>query len=150
LRVLVVERHDLPIVNARLVVSAGAGDVPDARPGLLSFLGSMLEQGTKKRNALELSDDFDAIGAQHGAWIDWDSGGVSIRVLAERLDAALELMADVALAPTFPDAEIERLRTRRITAIQSEKSSPGAIASNTVAASLFGRAHPYGHSMTGE
>ncbi|MDF2691817.1 MAG: Zinc protease [Labilithrix sp.] len=150
LRVLVVERHDLPIVSARLVVSSGAGDVPDARPGLMSFLGSMLEQGTKKRNALQISDDFEAIGAGHGAWVDWDSGGVSIRVLSERLDAGLELMADIALAPTFPDAEIERLRTRRITGIQSEKSSPGSIASNAVAASLFGRAHPYGHSLTGE
>ena len=150
LRVLVVERHDLPIVSARLVVSMGAGDLPEARPGLMSFLGSMLEQGTKKRNALQLSDEFDAIGASHGAWVDWDSGGVSIRVLSERLDAGLELMADVALSPTFPDAEIERLRTRRITGIQAEKSSPQAIASNAVAAALFGRAHPYGHSMTGE
>ena len=150
LRVLIVERHDLPIVSARLVVSAGAGDVPDARPGVMSFLGSMLEQGTKKRSALQLSDDFDAIGAHHGAWVDWDSAGVSIRVLSERLDAGLELMADVALAPTFPEAEVERLRTRRITAIQAEKSSPGTIASNTTAAALFGRGHPYGHSITGE
>ena len=150
LRVLIVERHDLPIVSARLVVSMGAGDLPDVRPGLMSFLGSMLEQGTKKRNALQLSDDFEAIGAHHGAWVDWDSGGVSLRVLSERLDAGLELMADVALSPTFPDAEVERLRTRRITGIQAEKSSPQAIVSNAVAAALFGRAHPYGHSMTGE
>lgn len=150
LRVLVVERHDLPIVSARLVVTIGAGDVPDARPGLMSFLGSMLEQGTKKRNALQLSDDFEAIGANHGAWVDWDSGGISMRVLAERLDAGLELMADVALSPTFPKAEIERLRTRRITGIQAEKSSPATIASNAASAALFGRAHPYGHSLTGE
>jgi zinc protease len=149
-RVLIVERHDLPLVSARLVVSSGAGDVPDARPGLLSFVGSMLEQGTKKRSALQLSDDFEAIGAHHGAWVDWDSSGVSLSVLTDRLDAGLELMADVALAPTFPDAEVERLRTRRITAIQQEKSSPGTMASNAVAATLFGRAHPYGHSITGE
>ncbi len=150
LRVLVVERHDLPIVAARLVVPTGAGDVPDARPGLMSFLGSMLEQGTKKRSALQLSDDFEAIGAHHGTWVDWDSAGVSVRVLSDRLDAGLELMADVALAPTFPDAEVERLRTRRIAGIQAEKSSPGTIASNAVAAALFGRAHPYGHSLGGE
>ena len=150
LRVLVVERHDLPIVSARLVVSMGAGDLPDARPGMMSFLGSMLEQGTKKRNALQISDEFEAIGAHHGAWVDWDSGGVSLRVLSERLDAGLELMADVALSPTFPDAEIERLRARRITGIQAEKSSPQAIVSNAVAAAVFGRSHPYGHSMAGE
>jgi zinc protease len=149
LRVLVVERHDLPIVSARLVVSLGAGDV-EARPGVMSFVGSMLEQGTKKRSALQLSDDYDAIGAGHGAWVDWDSAGVSVRVLSERLDQALELMADVALAPIFPQEEIDRLKARRLTAIQTEKSAPAAMAQNAVAAALFGRAHPYGHSLTGE
>jgi len=150
LRVLIVERHELPVVGIRLVVSAGAGDLEGARPGALSFLGGMIEQGTKKRTSLQISDDFEAIGAQHGAWFDWDSGGVSVKVLKDKLDAALELMSDVTLNPTFPDAEIERLRARRIAGIQAEKSSPGTIAQNSVAAVVFGRAHPYGHSLGGE
>ena len=150
LRVLIVERHELPVVGMRLVVGAGAGDYEGARPGALSFLGGMIEQGTKKRTALQISDDFEAIGAQHGAWFDWDSGGVSVKVLADKLDAALELMSDVALHATFPDAEVERLRARRIAGIQSEKSSPGTVAQNALVAALFGRAHPYGHSLSGE
>jgi zinc protease len=150
LRVLIVERHELPVVGIRLVVGAGAGDLEGARPGALSFLGGMIEQGTKKRTALQISDDFEAIGAQHGAWFDWDSGGVNVKVLADKVDPALELMSDVALNPIFPDAEIERLRARRIAGIQAEKSSPGTVAQNSVAAALFGRAHPYGHSLGGE
>jgi len=150
LRVLLIERHDLPVVGLRLVVSAGAGDLDGARPGSLSFLGSMLEQGTTKRTALQISDDFEALGAQHGAWFDWDSGGVSVKVLTDKLDAALDLMSDVALRPSFPDAEIERLRARRIAGIAGEKSSPGTVAQNALAAALFGRAHPYGHSLGGE
>jgi zinc protease len=150
LRVLIVERHDLPVVGLRLVVASGAGDLEGARPGALSFLGGMIEQGTKKRSALQVSDDFEAIGAQHGAWFDWDSGGVSVKVLADKLDAALELMSDVALHPTFPDAEIERLRARRIAGIQAEKSSPGTVAQNALAAAVFGRAHRYGHNLGGE
>lgn len=149
LRVLLIERHDLPIVSVRLVVTAGAGDV-DARPGALSFLGGLLEQGTKKRTALQISDDYEAIGAQHGAWIDWDSGSVAMKVLADRLDAGLEILSDVVTNATLPDAEIERLRARRVAAIQAERSSPGAAASNNVAAALFGRASPYGHSLSGE
>jgi len=150
LRVLVVERNDLPIVSMRLVVTLGAGDVPEAAPGLMSFLGAMVDQGTKKRDALKISDDFEAIGAQHGSWVDWDSGGVTARFLTERLDAALELLADVALAPTFPEAEIERIRSKRIGNIQTEKSTAGQIANNAIAAAVFGRAHPYGHNITGE
>jgi len=150
LRVLVVERHELPVVSVRLVITVGAGDVPDARAGLVSFLGAMLEQGTKKRTALVLDDEYEAIGAQHGAGFDWDSGSVGVKVVADKLDAALDLMSDVALNAQFPADEIERLRSRRIAGIQSEKSNPGAAASNTVAAALFGRAHTYGHAMAGE
>ncbi len=149
-RVLVSERHDLPIVSVRLVVTSGAGDVAFTRAGAASFLGGMLEQGTKKRSALQISDDYEAIGAQHGARVDWDSGGVSLKVLADKLDAGLELMSDVALHPTFPDEEIERFRARRIAGIQSEKSSPGAASQNTIAAALFGRGSRYGHAIGGE
>ena len=150
LRVYIVERHELPIVSARLVVTAGAGDIPDARPGAITFVGQMLERGTKKRDALKLSDDFEAIGAQHGASIDWDSGSASIRVLAEQLDAGLELLADVALAPVFPEPEIERTRTKLITNIRQEKNVPASSANNAMNATLFGRGHPYGHSLMGE
>lgn len=150
LRVLLVERHDLPVVAMRLVVNLGAGDVPEARPGTASFLGGMLEQGTKKRTALQVSDDYESVGAQHGAWLDWDSGGVSVKVTSDKLDAALEIMSDVALAPTFPDGEIDRVRARRVAAIQSERTTPGAAVQNTIASALFGRAHPYGHSLQGQ
>ncbi len=150
LRVLIVERRELPVVGIRLVVSAGAGDLEGVRPGAISFLGGMIEQGTKKRTSLQISDDFEAIGAQHGAWFDWDSGGVSVKVLKDKLDAALDLMSDVVMNPTFPEAEVERLRARRIAGIQAEKSSPGTIAQNNVASVIFGRAHPYGHSLSGQ
>jgi zinc protease len=150
IRVLLVERHDLPIVSVRIVVKAGAGDVPSEPPGLLSFLGAMLEQGTKKRSALQISDQFEAIGAIHGAWVDWDSGGASVKVTPDKIDAALDLLADVVVHPTFPDEEIERLKARRLASIQQEKNSPGTMGSNAAAASLYGRAHPYGHSLVGQ
>lgn len=148
-RVLLVERHELPIVAVRLVVKLGAGDLPNARPGAVSMLGGMLEQGTKTRSSLQLSDDFDAIGAEHGAWFDWDSGGTSVHVLSDKLDRALELMADVSLAPTFPKEELERLRSRRLAGLAQDKSHPGTMAHNAGSAALYGRKHPYGHSLSG-
>jgi predicted Zn-dependent peptidase len=149
LRVLMVERHELPIVDVRVVVKAGAGDLAGERAGAASFLGAMLEQGTRKRSALQISDDFEAIGAQHGAWVEWDAGFVTTKVLAADLDKGLELLSDVVLNPTFPDAEVERLRARRLASLAQEKNSPGAMASNALAAALYGRAHPYGNSLSG-
>lgn len=148
-KVLFVERHELPIVSVRLAVRVGAGDLAGVKPGVMSLAGSMMEQGTDKRTALQLSDDFEAIGAGHSTWVDWDSGGASVKVMPAQLDRALELMSDVVLHPTFPEAELERLRTRRLTSLQQEKNSPGSMAWNTLAATVYGRAHPYGHALSG-
>jgi zinc protease len=148
-RVLYVARHELPIVSVRVVVTRGAGDDGVAKPGVMSFMGAMLEQGAGARNALQISDDYEAIGAQHGASVEWDSAGSSVKVLPRHLDAALAILGDVIQKPTFPEAEIARLKARRLAGLAQEKNSPGAMASNAVAAVVYGRAHPYGHSLVG-
>jgi zinc protease len=149
-RVLFVERHELPIVSVRVVTDAGAGDLAGARPGAVAFMGSMLEQGAGKHSALALSDEYEALGAEHSAGCDFDGCGASVKVLASKLPAALDLLAEVTLHPTFPQDEVERLRKRWLASIQQEKNSPGAMEQNAIAAAVFGRAHPYGHSLRGQ
>ena len=146
-RVLFVERHDMPIVSVRVATHAGAGDVAGMLPGAAAFMGAMLEQGAGKRTALGLSDDYEALGAEHGAWCEWDSCGAWLKVLTSRLAPALDVLADVVLRPTYPDAEVDRVQRRWIAAIQQEKSSPSAVEQNALAAAVFGRAHPYGHTL---
>jgi zinc protease len=148
-RVLFVERHDLPIVSVRVVSTLGAGDLSGLRPGMAAFMGSMLEQGAGKRSALEINDDFEALGAVHGAWCDWDSAGARIKVLTSKLAPALDMLADVVLRPTFPQEELDRVRKRWLASIQTEKNSPATEEQNAIAAAVYGRAHPYGHSIRG-
>ncbi len=147
--VLFVERHELPIVSVRVVTSVGAGERDGARPGSTAFMGAMLEQGAGTRSAIALSDEFDALGADHSAGCDWDSCVVRAKVLAGRLDGALDRVADVALRPAFDAAEIERLRQRWLAGLTQDKNSPPAMEQNALAAAVFGRKHPYGHSLRG-
>ena len=147
-RVLLVERHDLPIVGVRVVTSAGAGDV-GLRPASVAFMGSLLEQGAGARTALQISDDLQSLGVVHGAGCDWDACSAQIKALTSRLGPALDILADVVLRPTFPDAEIERSRQRWLATVQQDRSSPGAVEQNALAAAVFGRAHPYGHGLHG-
>jgi zinc protease len=148
-RVLFVERHELPIVAVRVVSGVGAGDVRGLRPGAVAFMGAMLEQGAGKRTALEISDQYEALGAEHGASCDWDACALRVKVLASHLGPALDLLADVALRPRFLDTEIERTRKRWLASLEQEKSSPQAMEQNALAAAVFGRGHPYGHSLRG-
>jgi predicted Zn-dependent peptidase len=149
-RVLLVEQHDLPIVSVRVVAKGGAGDLAWETPGAASLTGAMLELGTPTRTALQINDAYEALGAVHGAWVDWDSGGAALKVTTEGLEKGLAILADVVLHASFPPEELERLRARRLAGVQQEKNSPHAMGNNATAAALFGRAHPYGHSLVGQ
>lgn len=150
LRVLFVERHELPIVSVRVAVKGGAGDYPELKPGLASAMGSMLEQGAGQRTALQISDDYEAIGAAHAAGVDWDSAFATIKVLSQHLEEGLAILSDVVERPTFPEDEINRFRDRRSGGLVQDRKNPGVMVSNAIAATVFGRQHPYGHSLVGK
>jgi zinc protease len=145
-RVLFAPRHDLPIVSVRLVLKTGAGDFSDERREVMVAMGSLLEQGTTTRTALQISDEYESLGASHAASVGWDSGGASIKVIAAKFEPAVRLMADIALHPSFPDAEIERWKASAIGRAQQQKTNPAALAQSAIAASVFGHTHPYGRS----
>ncbi len=107
-RVLLVERHELPIVSVRVVSSSGAGDV-GLHPAAVAFTASLLEQGAGSRSAPQLSDDLEALGIQHGAGCDWDSCSAHIKALTSRLGPALDILADVVLRPSLHRKRRERV-----------------------------------------
>jgi zinc protease len=141
-------KPDVPLVTIHLVARGGADEL-GTTSGLGSMLGAMLEQGTKKLSAIAISDKLEELGAQHSSYVGWSSSGLAITVPKEKVPAALELLADLALQSTFPDAELERLRSRRLAALAAEQSNPAAAFGNVSNASVFGRAHPYGAPLGG-
>lgn len=147
LRVLLVERHEMPIVSVEAAVDRGADQAPSA---VGAFTGAMLLQGTKTKSAIELSDAFARVGGVNSAWVDWDAAVVSAQVLAPKVPEALALIADVLQNPAFDAKEIERERAKRITAVAQENDSPGALLSNAISKALYGDKHPYGASLLGD
>jgi len=145
-RVLLVERHDLPIVALSISVDRGAELLP---PGVGGFLGAMLMQGTKTRSALQISDDLEQLGAWYSAGVGYDSAQISARIVANRLPAALDVIADIVKNPAFPKAEVDRVRSLRLTSIAQQNDQPRAVLSNTLAAALYPNEHPYHTSLLG-
>src|SRR5689334_3348109 len=146
IRVLLVERHELPIVAFQVVVDRGAAQ---GSPGLGAFAAAMLLQGTKKRSAIAISDELGKLGAGYDAWADYDSVGVSARCLAPKLPDVLTILGDVVQNPSFDEAEIKRERARRLTAILQQNDRPATILSNTVAGALYPAGHPYSVPLIG-
>ena len=149
LTVILSERTNLPIVSMSLVVKTGSDANPLSRPGLANFTVAMLNQGTTTRSALQLADAAAQIGTSIGTASSMDSSRVSTRALKKNVAAALDLVADVALHPSFPAEEIQRQRGQRLTQIVERRGDPSAIASTVMAAALYGAGHPYGFTELG-
>src|SRR5215813_466073 len=149
LTVLYSERPGLPVVAASLVVRSGSGANPADKPGLASFTARMLQQGTSTRNALQIADSAADLGASLGSRASMDSSSVGTQVLTRNFPEALELLADVALHPTFPKDEIERVRKEREAALVQEKDDPFSVASRVMRNALYGPHNPYGYPDIG-
>ena len=78
-----------------------------------------------------------------------DTTSISLSALADQLAPSLELWADVIQRPSFADAEIERLRVRRLAAIEQEKAQPVSLALRVLPPMLYGENHAYGIPYTG-
>lgn len=147
IRVLMVERHDMPIVSLQVVSTRGADQ---ARPGVGSFAGAMLLAGTKKHTATELSDLFETLGAEHWSNVDYDSGYIAIKVLSSRLPDALGLVAEAIQSPSFPKDEFALEKSRRQTALSQERDNPSRLLQRSVMAALYPGRHPYGSTLLGD
>jgi predicted Zn-dependent peptidase len=144
LPVWIVEMHEVPVVDVTLIVKSGTAMDPAGKYGLASFTAAMLDEGAGSRDALALADAVDFLGASLSTGSSFDASSVRLHTPVARLEAALPLMADVALRPTFADPEVERLRKERLTNFLQMRDSVSSIASAAFARLVFGPRHRYG------
>jgi len=149
LKVVLAERHSIPVVNFNLMVDAGYAADQFGLPGTASLAMNMLDEGTRKRDVLQISDELAMLGAQIGSYSNLDKSFVSVSALKKNLDASLDIYADIVLNPAFPEKEFSRLQKQQLARIQQEKSSPFSMALRLFPGYLYGANHAYGNSFTG-
>ena len=147
--VWVVETHEVPLVQVNLVVMAGNSDDPTGSFGLANITAAMLDEGAGNRSPLQLADSIEFLGASLSTNSTFDASSVRLNVPVARLQDALPLMADVALRPTFPEKELNRLRDERLTALIQARDDASAVASTAFARVVFGSVNRYGTGATG-
>ncbi len=149
LTLAVVEMHKVPVVDVEVMVDAGAARDPADAPGLATFTAAMLQQGAGTRSALEVADEAAFLGAELNTTASFDGAVASLHVPKRRLEAALDLLADVVLRPAFSDSEVNRQRELRGAQLVQQRDEPVAVANVAFPAIVFGAAHPYGHPLNG-
>ena len=149
LEVIFSQRPNQPLVEMALQIDAGYAADQFSRPGTSAMTMAMLDEGTKKRSALEIAEALALQGASLNANSGLDTSTVRLAALAENLEPSLEIYADVILNPAFPANELERLRKSTIARIQQEKIRPNSMALRVLPRLLYGEGHPYAQPLTG-
>jgi len=149
LKVLLAERHTIPVVVFDLLVDAGYAADQFGVPGTASLAMSMLDEGTATRTSLQISDELAMLGAELGAGSGLDTSSVTLNTLKDRLDPALAIYADIILAPSFPEADFARLQKLQVARIAQEKDSPFGMALRVFPKLIYGAGHPYSSPFTG-
>lgn len=149
LNIVLAQRTSIPVVTFNLMVDAGYAADQFAKPGTASMTSAMMDEGTKTRDALQISEELANLGAQLYTNSGMDMSNVYLSALKSNLDKSLNLFAEVALNPSFPQKELERLIQERVASIKREKASPVQMALRVFPQFLYGKDHAYGIPFSG-
>ncbi len=148
LRVIVVQRPQIPLVTAQLVIKSGGEVDPANLPGVADMTATLLTRGTKTRTATQIAEAIEALGGSINSGAGWDASSITTSVMSSRIGPAMEILSDVVRNPAFKDEEIDRLRQQNLNNLRVALGQPGAIA-RFVAARVVYHDAPYGHPLSG-
>jgi predicted Zn-dependent peptidase len=143
LTVYVVENHEVPLVDARLMVKAG--EVDDEL--LATMTASMLAQGTKKNTKAQFDAKIEQVGSSINSFADTHNSIVSTRVLSQHLPLALGLMGEMVTAPRFEAEALDKVKDQEKTGLRQQKSSPDSLAQRLMGMVMYPEGHPYGRDF---
>ena len=150
MEVWVVPRNGLPRVDYVLAMrSAGLSSDDAAHPGFATLLSGLLSEGTAKRDSRAIAETAQGLGGSIGAGAGVDGITVYANAIASNAGPMLDLLAEVARTPSFPDNEVTLAKANALQALKVSEAQPGFRAERALSQAIYG-AHPYGHTQPTE
>ncbi|MCI0343821.1 MAG: insulinase family protein [Chloroflexi bacterium] len=137
------------LLSASLVFRRGAADEPAGVGGATVLMARALAEGTRRRNAIELVEATERLGASLHAEASWDATTVSLDVPAARFEPALALLAEMTDEPTFPHDEVGRLRDERLNDLLQARVDPRRRVEDAFVAAIYAPSSPYSRPSGG-
>ena len=148
LKVIFVEKNNLPIINLNLVINAGSKFDPTDEQGAAYLTAMAIDEGAGNLSALELDNEIESLGSVLGVSVDHDTFNISLLTLKENFARSLELMSDIAIRPNFDDRDFIREKQKLLTKLRQVKDEPSYIASTVFEKIIFGNL-PYSTPIMG-
>ena len=136
-RIIVARIPKLPLVTLSAVIGRGSAHEPEGKEGVARLTARLLVEGTARRSATKLAEDLETLGTSIITGADWDSAIASLTCLTEHFDAVASILAEVILEPTFPERELQRLKSERLAELLQIESEPRALADESFETFLY-------------
>jgi len=148
LKVLLAERHNLPIVTVSLLIKASPFDEPIEKAGVANLTAELLTEGTRNRKAKDISEEIEFIGASLDTSVESDFTMINLSVLKKDIQKGFDIFSDILLNPSFPEEEITRKKEILIGGLKQSEEDPSFVADRAFRKAIYGD-HPYGRLITG-
>ncbi|MEO5492700.1 MAG: pitrilysin family protein [Sphingomonas sp.] len=145
---IVVEKHDLPLITASIVAVGGGAADPEGMEGLNNLTADLMTKGTRTRSATQIANEIEKLGGSISSGAGWDSAELSLEVKSDQVAPALAVLADVTRNPVFAADELERSRAQTIDGVQVQLKDPAKLASY-VAVKAVMTGSEYDHPLSG-
>jgi zinc protease len=149
LRVILVEKHTVPVIEGRLILDAGAMREPAAKNGLASLTGRLLSEGTADMSGAEIARQMDALGAQYSTGGAFSMSFADVVALKNVFPQAMALAAKTVIAPNFPATEFIRVKNQALAAYQQSHARASGLAADAFIRATFDSTAPFSRPPAG-
>ena len=150
LKLVILETNRTPSITLTISIPSSRLRDPEGMAGVAEATASMMMMGTATRTARQISDALADIGATvsfggggggggrggRGGG-GGDEGTITVSALAQDFDAALAIMADILMHPSFPADELEKWKNRQRSQLEQQRSNPTTLSNETLMQVLY-------------
>ncbi|MDX2039424.1 MAG: pitrilysin family protein [Isosphaeraceae bacterium] len=145
----VIERPELPIVAATLMLPGGAASHSAELGGLAQLTVDLLDEGTERRDAHAIATALESLGTQLSIDCGWDGVYLGLQCLSTHFAQSLEVVTEIAIEPSFPETDFQRIKGRTLAAFQAARNRAEKRVARVFAQEIFGPSHPFGIPIEG-
>jgi zinc protease len=149
MRVVLVEKHTLPIIASRIILDAGAMREPAAKGGLANIAATLLSEGTKAMSGSEIARRMDDLGAQFATSGSYSAAFVDLTALKNVYGDALTIAAKTVIEPSFPATEFSRARNEAIANYEQSHARTAGLAGEAFLKAAFDASAPFSRGSGG-
>lgn len=143
MKVVLVEKHTLPIISSRIILDAGSMREPASKGGLANVAATLLSEGTRELSGAEIARRMESLGAQFGTFGSFSAAFVDVVALKDVYSEALALAAKTVMEPSFPVTEFERAKSEAIAAYEQSHSRTSGLAADAFNMAAFDPSAPF-------